>query len=77
MSAEGSPIPNGTDPASVPATSPHELTRWQKFRLVVKVVELRLRFIALMAATGLVFAYWYKFFSASATPHSGSGHHDH
>ena len=33
-------------------------TRWQKFRLVVKVVELRLRFIALMAATGLVFAYW-------------------
>ena len=34
------------------------LTRWQKFRLVVKVIELRLRFIALMAATGLVFAYW-------------------
>ena len=34
------------------------LTRWQKFRLVVKVVELRLRFIALMAATGLMFAYW-------------------
>ena len=28
------------------------LTRWQKFRMVVKVVELRLRFIALMAATG-------------------------
>ena len=34
------------------------MTRWQKFRLVVKVVELRLRFIALMAATALVFAYW-------------------
>jgi Cu(I)/Ag(I) efflux system membrane fusion protein len=34
------------------------LTGWQKFRLVVKVVELRLRFIALMAATALVFAYW-------------------
>ena len=34
------------------------LTRWQKVRLVVKVVELRLRFIALMAATALVFAYW-------------------
>ena len=34
------------------------LTRWQKFRLVVKVVELRLRFIALMATTGLMFAYW-------------------
>jgi Cu(I)/Ag(I) efflux system membrane fusion protein len=34
------------------------LSRWQKFRLVVKVVEMRLRFIALMAATGLVFGYW-------------------
>lgn len=33
-------------------------TRWQKIRLVIKVVELRLRFIALMAVTGLVFAYW-------------------
>jgi Cu(I)/Ag(I) efflux system membrane fusion protein len=31
---------------------------WQKFKLVVKVVELRLRFIALMAITGLTFAYW-------------------
>src|SRR3954449_9884807 len=40
------------EPAEVP------LTRWQKFRMVVKVVELRLRFIALMAATGLVFVYW-------------------
>src|SRR3954451_15586466 len=44
-------------PESVPAEEA-SLTRWQKFRLVVKVVELRLRFIALMAATGLVFAYW-------------------
>ncbi len=34
------------------------LTRWQKFRMVVKVVELRLRFIALMALTGLVFGFW-------------------
>jgi len=34
------------------------MTRWQKFRLVVKVVELRLRFVALMATTALVFAYW-------------------
>jgi Cu(I)/Ag(I) efflux system membrane fusion protein len=31
---------------------------WQKFRMVAKVVELRLRFITLMVATGLVFAYW-------------------
>ena len=34
------------------------MTRWRKVRLVVKVVELRLRFIALMAITALVFAYW-------------------
>jgi Cu(I)/Ag(I) efflux system membrane fusion protein len=34
------------------------LTRWQKVRLVIKVVELRLRFVALMTITGLVFAYW-------------------
>jgi Cu(I)/Ag(I) efflux system membrane fusion protein len=39
-----------------PAAAPR--TRWQKFRMVVKVVELRLRFIALLAITGLVFAYW-------------------
>jgi Cu(I)/Ag(I) efflux system membrane fusion protein len=34
------------------------MSRWKKVRLVIKVVELRLRFIALLAATGLVFAYW-------------------
>jgi Cu(I)/Ag(I) efflux system membrane fusion protein len=34
------------------------LGRWQKLRLVVKVIELRLRFTALMAITALVFAYW-------------------
>jgi membrane fusion protein, copper/silver efflux system len=44
-------------PESVPVDGP-SLTRWQKFRLVVKVVELRLRFVALMAITGLGFAYW-------------------
>ena len=41
-----------------PSAEGHALSRRQKFRLVVKVVELRLRFIALMVATGLVFAYW-------------------
>ncbi|HWE40276.1 MAG TPA: efflux RND transporter periplasmic adaptor subunit [Isosphaeraceae bacterium] len=34
------------------------LSGWKKFRLVVKVVELRLRFVLLMAITGLTFAYW-------------------
>lgn len=51
----GRPDPVAPDAAE---TSEAPLTRWQRFRLVVKVVELRLRFIALMAATGLVFAYW-------------------
>lgn len=47
------------DPAAPePARPPVPPSRWKKFRLVVKVVELRLRFILLLAATGLVFAYW-------------------
>ena len=52
--------PGHPDPFAPVSAAPAEptLTRWQKFRLVVKVVELRLRFIALMALTGLVFAYW-------------------
>jgi Cu(I)/Ag(I) efflux system membrane fusion protein len=31
---------------------------WQKFLLVVKVVEVRLRFIAILVATALVIGYW-------------------
>ncbi|WP_435016059.1 efflux RND transporter periplasmic adaptor subunit [Tundrisphaera sp. TA3] len=33
-------------------------SRWARARMVIKVVELRLRFIVLMGATGLGFAYW-------------------
>src|SRR5262249_25182089 len=32
--------------------------RWKTFRAVVKVVELRLRFVSLMAITGLVLGNW-------------------
>src|SRR3954452_2827962 len=53
---QGAPEPVAPTLPAEPVEVP--LTRWQKFRMVVKVVELRLRFIALMAATGLVFAYW-------------------
>ncbi len=59
MSSNG--LPGPADPAAPPELAPVDgppLTRWRKFRLVVKVVELRLRFVALMAITGLGFAYW-------------------
>lgn len=49
--------PKTSTGASTPAPEP-ELSRWQRIRLVIKVVELRVRFIALMAVTGLVFGYW-------------------
>jgi Cu(I)/Ag(I) efflux system membrane fusion protein len=58
MSHEGLPIPSGINSTATPRASQPDLTRWKKVRLVVKVVELRLRFIALMAVTALVFAYW-------------------
>jgi len=53
MSSNGMPAQAETLPA---LETP--LTRWQKIRLVIKVIELRLRFVALMAITGLLFAYW-------------------
>lgn len=63
MSSDTTPQGPLAAPAEEPARHPlipsePPLSRWQKFRMVVKVVELRLRFIALMAATGLVFGYW-------------------
>jgi Cu(I)/Ag(I) efflux system membrane fusion protein len=58
MLPNGTPIEFRRDATEPTAALEPPRTRWQKFRLVVKVVELRLRFIALMAATGLVFAYW-------------------
>jgi Cu(I)/Ag(I) efflux system membrane fusion protein len=62
MSISGPPDPHAHGAAgpvsSPPPSPPRPMSRWKKFRLVIKVVELRLRFIALLAATGLVFAYW-------------------
>ena len=54
---------NGRGPAESNAPALVEqneipLSRWRKFRMIVKVVELRLRFVVLMAGTALVFAYW-------------------
>ncbi len=46
-----------TTPDPVPSAQ-RPPSRWRKFRMVVNLVELRLRFIALMVLTGLVFGYW-------------------
>jgi Cu(I)/Ag(I) efflux system membrane fusion protein len=58
MSAEDLRGTNVPEPAVAAPAEERELTRWQKFRMVVKVIELRVRFIALLAGTGLVFGYW-------------------
>ena len=58
MSSNGHANGAGTAAPDSPSTEETPLTRWQKVRLVVKVVELRLRFVTLMAITGLAFAYW-------------------
>ena len=58
MSSNGFAGPPGPVASGTAPDEGAPLTRWQKFRLVVKVVELRLRFVALMAITGLAFAYW-------------------
>jgi Cu(I)/Ag(I) efflux system membrane fusion protein len=51
--------PNEPNPsAESPGAARASLSRWQELRLIVKVVELRLRFITLIAATGFIFAYW-------------------
>lgn len=72
MSANG---PLSSVAPGAPDVSEPSLTRWQKFRMVVKVVELRLRFVALMAVTGLVFAYWdtlWNYYEKWTRPHSES-----
>ena len=38
--------------------SPVRLTVWQKFKLIFKVVEIRLRFIAILIIVGLFVGYW-------------------
>lgn len=58
MSSNSFPGTSGPPAPEATGLTERPLSRGQKFRMVVKVVELRLRFIALMAVTGLVFAYW-------------------
>src|SRR5574337_1962921 len=42
---------------SSPPHSAH-LTAWQKFKLIFRVVEIRLRFIAILIVVGLFVGYW-------------------
>ena len=32
--------------------------RWKKFKLIIQVIEVRLRFIVILVATGLLIGYW-------------------
>ena len=32
--------------------------RWKKFKLIIQVIEVRLRFIVVLVATGLLIGYW-------------------
>ena len=49
-------------PEEMPGISTHAVparrTRWQRFKLVAKVIEVRLRFVAVLVVTGLVIGYW-------------------
>ena len=38
--------------------NPISSTRWQRLKLIVEVIEVRLRFIAVLVATGLFICYW-------------------
>jgi hypothetical protein len=54
-SAAGLPDQGPPEPE---VTSDRPLPRWRALWTIIKVVELRLRFIALMAGTALVFGHW-------------------
>lgn len=60
-SAGGSgPLPSSFDPTTqhLPLTTHQPQSGLKKFWIVVKVIEVRLRFIAILVATGLVIGYW-------------------
>jgi membrane fusion protein, copper/silver efflux system len=57
MSADAAPAQAGLAVSESASAISAPATRWQKLRLIIKVMELRLRFVSLMAITALVFAY--------------------
>src|SRR5262245_30246688 len=54
--AAGDQAPHVTSAQSMGTAQP--FTGWERFKLVVKVVEVRLRFIAILIATALIVGYW-------------------
>jgi membrane fusion protein, copper/silver efflux system len=58
---------------TVEETTAGPLTWGRKLRMVVKAVELRLRFIALLAGTGLLFGYWETFVNYFETRNRPAG----
>ncbi len=62
VSAGGATPPSAAMPdlhagEPAPASAPAQ-TGWQRFRLVVRVIEVRLRFVAVLVVVGLSFLYW-------------------
>src|SRR5262245_4762531 len=45
-------------PATAGATGAGSRTRWQNFRLIFRVIEIRLRFIAILVAIAFFVGYW-------------------
>jgi Cu(I)/Ag(I) efflux system membrane fusion protein len=52
--------PDQMEPAKVPSsvTSPASHTGWERTKFVLKAIEVRMRFIAVLVGLGLVIAYW-------------------
>jgi Cu(I)/Ag(I) efflux system membrane fusion protein len=57
-----------------PRAPARPLSGWKRFRLIIRVIELRLRFIVLMAITGATFGYWdtiWTHYQKWRHPHAG------
>ncbi|MBI3891857.1 MAG: efflux RND transporter periplasmic adaptor subunit [Candidatus Wallbacteria bacterium] len=49
---------NQTPHLPLPGADPAPLSNWQRIRLLIQVVEIRLRFIVILIGTGLAIGYW-------------------
>jgi Cu(I)/Ag(I) efflux system membrane fusion protein len=56
--SEMNPISADDTGALTPATTPTPRSRWQRAKFLLRAIEVRLRFIALFVAIGLLMTYW-------------------